>query len=77
MKSEAHGFVRNIPLWMVIVVCFWGGFSPPGNEAQMRTPTRTRGKLYATSWFGGVISVTDVATNQVVTTIFSPDGAEA
>lgn len=54
---------------ITIVLCFLLGNSVPTGWAQVKPSGSSNGKLYVTSWFGGVISVVDIETKQVSATI--------
>ena len=54
---------------IVVVAVFCACMAGYGNEAQAQSAPLTQGKVYVTSWFGGAVSVIDLESSRVTTTI--------
>lgn len=69
MKREQQQWTKTLVCSIVVACGLGGDFHIPASDAQVNAPAPGGGKVYATSWFGGVLSVVDLATRQVMSTI--------
>ena len=62
MKTFDHPYI-------VVAAAFCVCMAGYGNGAQAQSAPLTQGKVYVTSWFGGAVSVIDLESSRVTTTI--------